>query len=345
MNPNYYIIYNFFKYFLVNISIFIGLIWLSQIIRLLDFEQSLSFQFYDVIKTTILVLPSYLNPLFPFLILMSSYFLNFKIISNSEIIIIKQYLSAKQLIRLLYLMLLSILSVYVFNSEYSSVNFYQKYKIKEIDLRNNLKLGNLSQDSLHIDKQLSIFFENHNKNKLNKVEAVIYEDNQFIKSKYAEIQISKDEFNILFEIGERLKIDQSEKSLTTFDKFIYVVKNKKAEILLFDKEHFNTLGLIKNKNKEFKNYGYSRIIQIAFVIFATYISFKIILFKKPNYKSNYFYYFSTFIIFLILLTINNYLLYLLNNLDHFPIHYYFSIILSIIIFFLIIIRKFLNENN
>ena len=52
-----YIIFNYLKYISINIIIFIGLIWLSQILRILELQQTITTQLSDVIKTT-LVLPS-----------------------------------------------------------------------------------------------------------------------------------------------------------------------------------------------------------------------------------------------------------------------------------------------
>ena len=49
-----YIIFNYLKYILINIIIFIGLIWLSQIIRILELQQSITTQLFEIIKTTII---------------------------------------------------------------------------------------------------------------------------------------------------------------------------------------------------------------------------------------------------------------------------------------------------
>ena len=92
-----YIIYNYFKYILIILIIFIGLIWLSQIIRILEFQYSISNQIVEIAGTTLLALPSFINPLVPFLILIGSFMLNSKIKNSNEIIILKQYLSTKSL--------------------------------------------------------------------------------------------------------------------------------------------------------------------------------------------------------------------------------------------------------
>ena len=57
-----YIIYNYFKYILIILLIFIGLIWLSQIIRILEFQYSISNQIIEIAGTTLLALPSFINP-------------------------------------------------------------------------------------------------------------------------------------------------------------------------------------------------------------------------------------------------------------------------------------------
>ena len=76
------------------------------------------------------------------------------------------------------------------------------------------------------------------------IEALIYNEGQFIKSKTAEIEISKKSFNLVFMNGERLLMNSSEKSKTYFDKFTFSLENKLIDELMMDKEHFNTHQLI-----------------------------------------------------------------------------------------------------
>ena len=142
----YYIIFVYFKYIFINIIIFIGLIWLSQILRILDLQYSFSNQIFDVLATTALVLPSFINPLMPFLLLLGSFFANYKFNSNNEIIILKQYLSIKEILILIFSMMVCLFIFYFINNEYISIKTYHKYKIEELDIRNNLKLGSPSQN-------------------------------------------------------------------------------------------------------------------------------------------------------------------------------------------------------
>ena len=95
-----YIIITYLKYILTSIIIFIGMIWLSQILRILEMQHSITTQLTDVITTTILVLPSFINPLMHFMLILASFFLNYKFNSSNEIIIIKQYFPFKNNLKL-----------------------------------------------------------------------------------------------------------------------------------------------------------------------------------------------------------------------------------------------------
>ena len=336
----YYIISVFFKYILINIFIFLGLIWLSQVLRILELQYSISNQIFDVIKTTCLVLPSFINPLMPFLILLGSFFANYKFNSNNEMVILKQYLNIKQISNLLITLMFSIFILYTLNNEYFSTKMYHKYKVEELNIRNNLKLGTPSQNEFHIDNELSIFFESYEDDIFYNIEAVIYNEGQFIKSKSAIIEISKKNFNLIFNTGERLLLNSIEKSKTNFDKFTYSIENQDIEDLLMDKEHYNTLELINHKNKEFINHGHNRIYQYILTIIIIYLSFKIIFLYEP--KKNLIKKFGIIFIFLLIIQIlNSYSIYLMNNKNIIAMYYYlFNLI--ILSFFLGLLNKFLK---
>ena len=263
-----YIIYNYFKYILIILLIFIGLIWLSQIIRILEFQYSISNQIIEIAGTTLLALPSFINPLVPFLILIGSFMLNSKIKNSNEIIILKQYLSIKSLRVLFQLLIFLHLLFITINNEIISKKFYEKYKIKELEIRNNLKLGSPVQNEFHIDDIVSIFFEKKENDTFYDIEAIIYDQNQFIASDSVEIELSKSNFNLVFSNGERLILNDIEKSKTVFDKFTYILESKKYEELLMDKDHYNTFELISHPENDFRNHGHNKIFQYFFLIIS-----------------------------------------------------------------------------
>ena len=337
-----YIIFTYLKYILINILIFLGLIWFSQILRILELQQSISTQLIDVIKTTLLVLPSFISPLMPFLLLLASFFLNYKFNSSNEIIILKQYFSINKNILIFLSIISGILIFYFINNEIFSVKMYHKYKVKELEIRNNLKLGIPSVKEFHIENEVSIFFEKQLKNNFYDVEAIILKDGQFVKSNNAKIEIENKNYNIIFYEGERVIMNELEKSKTSFDKFVYSIENKEIELLMLDKEHFNTFELLNQKDKEFNYQGHNRVYQYFLTLIILLVSFKV--FFMYSYKRNIIRkYFVLFMVVLIIQVINSYLIFVLNN-DNLNLYYYYIINFIILSSFCYFIFNF-NENN
>ncbi len=336
-----YIIYNYFKYILIILLIFISLIWLSQIIRIIEFQYSISNQIIEIAGTTLLVLPSFINPLATFLIILGSFMLNSKIRTSNEIIILKQYLSIKSLRILFQLLIFFLFVIFAINNEIISKKFYEKYKIKELEIRNNLKLGSPAQREFHIDDILSIFFEKKEDDTFYNIEAIIYDQNQFIASESVIVELSRSNFNLVFLNGERLILNDNEKSKTNFDKFTYTLESKKYEELLMDKDHYNTIELISHTEKEFRNYGHNRILQYFFLLFVGLISQKII-FYYANKRNNLLQFLFIFLIILSIQILNSYLVYLLNNFDLFNLIYFYSINFIFLISTFFLVNKILE---
>jgi len=336
-----YIIYNYFKYILIILFVFIGLIWLSQIIRIIEFQYAVSNQIIEIASTTLLALPSFINPLVPFLILIGSFMLNSKIKNSNEIIVLKQYLSSKSLRVLFQLLIFFLFIIFTFNNEVISKKFYSEYKIKELDIRNNLKLGSPAQNEFHIDDILSIFFDRKNDSTFYGVEAIIYDQNQFIISDSVIIELSKSNFNLVFSNGERLILNDIEKSKTVFDKFTYTLESKNYEELLMDKDHYNTFELISHPDKDFKNHGHNKVFQYFFLIIVSLISFKVIFFYI-NKANNVLRFSFIFLIILLAQILNSYLIYLLDNFNSFNLIYFYCINFFFLISAYFFISKFLK---
>ena len=336
-----YIIYNYFKYILIILLIFVGLIWISQIIRIIELQYSISNQILEVAGVTLFALPSFINPLVPFLILVGSFMLNSKIKNSNEIIILKQYLSNNEIRALFQLMIFITFILFTINNEIISKKFYEKYKIKELEIRNNLKLGSPVQNEFHIDDIVSIFFEKKENDIFYNIEAIIYDQNQFITSDSVIIELSKSNFNLVFSNGERLILNNEEKSKTIFDKFTYILESKKYEELLLDKDHYNTFELIFHPEKDFRNHGHNKIFQYFFLIIVGFISLKII-FYYVNKTNNLIRFSLIFFLILSLQILNAYLIYLLNNFNSFGLIYFYSINLILLISIYFFVNKVLK---
>ena len=279
----------------------------------------------------------------PFLIILGSFFLNYKFNSSNEIIILKQYFSVKDNLITFLTLSSGIFIFYFINIEILSVKSYHKYKVKELDIRNNLKLGVPSVNEFHIENDVSIFFKKQTNNIFYDVEAVIFNGGQFIKSSDAKIEIENKNYNIIFQKGERVILNDVEKSKTDFDKFVYSIENKEIEDLTFDKEHFNTFELLNHKNSEFYYHGHNRIYQYFLTLIIILISFRV-LFNYSTKKTVFKYYLYLFFIILIIQLINSYLIYMLKNNISFNLYYYYLVNILIISIFSYFIFN-LNENN
>ena len=278
----------------------------------------------------------------PFLLIISSFFINFKYNASNEIIILKQYFSLNGNINLFLVLFFGIFIFNFLNNEILSVHLYQKYKINELEIRNNLKLGLPASNEFHIDNEVSIFFDKKSNNTFYNVNAIIYDDGQFINSNKAKIEIEKKNYNIIFYDGERVILNGIEKSKTIFEKFIYSIENNEIEILMYDKEHFNTLELLKADDKEFYYQGHNRIYQYFLILMIVVISLKvffIFISKKNVFK----FYFLIFVSILFLEVINSYMLFLLNN-DKLNLYFYYFINFALISTLTYFILNF-NENN
>lgn len=315
----------------------IFLIWISQVLRLLDIKFSITEQFFDIILATTLLLPSFINPLLPILLLISFVYYNFILTSSGELLILNQYLGKKDKLFILLFLKIFILIFYILNNEILSPNTYKMYKTKEIEIRNNLKIGIPKNNELHLDHKLSLFFQNRDNYLFFNVESILYENNEFIKSEFAEIEYDKNGFNIIFTNGQRVIMNQTEKSKTQFEKFVYNFVNQDIEEVLEDKEHFNTFELLKHIKSDFLNQGHNRIINYM-ILFLTLILSTKIIFKINDRKINTKINLITVLLFLLIYIVNAFLLYNLNN-NQINIISYYLIHITVLLTYLIFIIK------
>lgn len=325
-----YILFNYFKYLITNSLFFISLVWISQTLKILNIQFSDSVEVLDIILTSIAVLPSYLSPLLPILIIFTSIALGYKFINNNEVMIYKFYLNKSNFVKIFTMISFIILIFFSYNSEIIGPKTYKHYKEKELSIRNTLKLGFKNENEFHIGEELSLFFDSTDENIFRNVRAIIYDQNRFIISNNATLEFNENTFNIIFIDGERSILNSNEKSYTKFEKFTYSIINEKVEKLLYDKEHFNTLELLNSDDKKLIIHGHNRIYQYVFLLSILLISQKIIFFSnKDIYLKNNF---LTIILIFVLIVINSFLQYSLKN-DYFgPQTYY---ILNIIILLIV----------
>ena len=288
-----------------------------------------------------MALPSYINPLLPILIIFTSIALNFKFTISNENMIINQYLTKKEFQNISNIFISVSFIFFIANKEYLAPKAYEYYKENELEIRNKLKLGFSSKNEFHIENELSLFFENSKEDNFKNVKAIIYEQSKFIVSNEAVLEFNDKDFNIIFLNGERVILNEAEKSYTNFEKFTYSIRNEKVEKLFYDKDHFNTIELINSDEKTFNSYGHNQIYQYFLLAVILIVSQRIIFFKSLN-KSLFKNFFYLIFIILVLITINAFLQYSLNQNNISIATYYLTNLISLIIFLNYSNRKYAN---
>ena len=92
--------------------------------RLVDLKYSISNQILEVVSTTLLVIPSYLNPLTPVILLISYFYLNFTINATREVMILNQYLNNRNKFTISILIKLIFMILFYYNYEFLSPKTY-----------------------------------------------------------------------------------------------------------------------------------------------------------------------------------------------------------------------------
>ena len=291
---------------------------------------SISSQIFEIILTTLLVLPSFINPLLPVLLILSYFYFNYVINNTSEVKIINQFVSKKEKYKWILIINFLIITLFFINSEIISPKLYSEYKINELKVRNNLKIGLPTKNQFHIGGDLSIFFQIKNKNIFEDVESILLKEGQFIKSEFANIEYDKSGVNIIFYNGFRIKLNQFEKSKTIFEKFTYHIEKEINDKLSFDKEHYNTSQLLNHEEIDFKNSGHKRIYYYFLLLVILVFSERVIFDHNNNYSKLKKIKLFTFLMMLYL--INTYLIYKLDKSQINIIFYYIINILGLFSF-------------
>jgi lipopolysaccharide export LptBFGC system permease protein LptF len=283
MKLKLYLTISYVKYILLILVVFLLIVWLAQIVRYLDLSQSFSMQFSKVVFITSYLLPNAISTILPIIIFIASCFFNYQLNHTNEIDIFCLYLSKNSLKIIILLTYCLLLVFYVINTEIISVKAYNKYKIEEIELRNQFKIVNIGNE-IYIKDKLNIIYEKkiQDNSILKNVITYLIDENVVIRSREVEFLQSEKEILFTFIDGKRIASSRSEKSYTEFDKLEYKIVNNNENQISFDKENYNFFELIKNNNVFFKKSAHRKIIDLLMLIFILYFSSIIIFINKKN---------------------------------------------------------------
>ena len=333
-----YIFSQILKSFILIFFIFLSISWLLQLTRLLALTNLIQTDILNVIFLSLFLIPNLLTVIMPFIVLFGIMLCFMKLYKDKEIIAI--YSLGLQLKPIRYSLLLFSFLILIF---YISINFYispkvyEKYKIKEFELRNTINFDKMVLSNfLKLDENTTLDFKKNENvfedifiNFKDENENLIYARSGFIKSE-------KNKYIFQLNDGFKLSINKSNQiEKLEFENYVFKIDNKKEiEFNNFDKNTFTIIDDLNAKN--FLNIFY-KLSDVLFMILIFYFFYKNnIVTLNFNIKNNIFFILTS----ILFLTSNQ----LLKNSEINTLNYLFSVItlitsVNIIIYF----RKYFNE--
>ena len=333
-----YIFNQILKSFILIFFIFLSISWLLQLTRLLALTNLIQTDILNVIYLSLFLIPNLLTVIMPFIVLFGIMLCFMKLYKDKEIIAI--YSLGLQLKPIRYSLLLFSFLILIF---YISINFYispkvyEKYKIKEFELRNTINFDKMVLSNfLKLDENTTLDFKKNENvfedifiNFKDENENLIYARSGFIKSE-------KNKYIFQLNDGFKLSINKSNQiEKLEFENYVFKIDNKKEiEFNNFDKNTFTIIDDLNAKN--FLNIFY-KLSDVLFMILIFYFFYKNnIVTLNFNIKNNIFFILTS----ILFLTSNQ----LLKNSEINTLNYLFSVFtlitsVNIIIYF----RKYFNE--
>ncbi len=335
---NNYIFIQILKSCLLVFFIFLSISWLLQITRLLALTNLVQIDIFNVIYLSLFLIPNLITVTIPFIIIFGLLLCFIKLNKDKELISIYSLGMSIFPIKISLIFFALILSiVFIIMNFFISPIIYEKYKIKEFELRNTINFDRMTLSNfIKINNNTTIDFKK-NKNSYQDI-FINFKDkkNNIIYAKKGNIKNTNDSY--IFELIDGFKITFSkgkEIEKLEFNNYLYKIENlnnEKSNNL--DLNTFTILDDIQSSN--YLNMSY-KLIDIVLLLFIIYFFYKnnILVHNFANRNNIYF-----VLISLIVLIINQ----VLKNFE-IDIHYYFLLIfLSIVsIIFLIKYKELKDE--
>ena len=222
-----YIHRNFLRFFILNMLIFIGIIWLTRIVKYLDFVTDKNMHMLDFLILILLLLPRLGDFLIPVVIFASIIFSYNNLTNSKEIFVIKSAGVSRLKILKIYskVVLLIILFNYLLSFYLVPLSMRGVDELK-LKLANELIINSVEAGSFNkISPEITVYVEDKEQNILKNI--FIYQKDQakstiITTAKKGEIVRNKKQILLALETGNRITIGENKyaNKFLTFDKYI-----------------------------------------------------------------------------------------------------------------------------
>ena len=329
---NMYVFFNILKSCTLIFFIFISIAWLLQLTRLFTLTNLIQVDILNVIFLSFFLIPNLISVILPFIIIFGILLCFIKLQKDKEIIAIYSLgMQLKPIKFSLILFSLLLIIFYISLNFYFSPKIYEKYKIKEFDLRNTIDFNQMvTSNFLELNETTTLDFKKSNNIFKDIFISFFDKEENIIFAKEGYIFNEDDQFVFQLIEGFKLSIKNNEIEKLKFANYLLKINNNKSSE--FDNYDRNTLTIFDDiKNQDYINILF-KFFDIIFCILIIILFYRNnVLNVNLNLNNNIFF----IMLSLLILIINQ----LIKNLDTDVFVYLFSSIMIIIISFIILFFK------
>ena len=329
---NMYVFFNILKSCTLIFFIFISIAWLLQLTRLFTLTNLIQVDILNVIFLSFYLIPNLISVILPFIIIFGILLCFIKLQKDKEIIAIYSLgLQLKPIKFSLILFSLLLIIFYISLNFYFSPKIYEKYKVKEFDLRNTIDFNQmLTSNFLELNETTTLDFKKSNNIFKDIFISFFDKEENIIYAKEGYIYNEKNQFVFQLNEGFKLSIKDNEIEKLKFANYLLKIDNNKSSE--FDNYDRNTLTIFDDiKNQDYINILF-KFFDIIFCILIIILFYRNnVLNVNLNLNNNIFF----IMLSLLILIINQ----LIKNLDTDVFVYLSTSIMIIIISFIIVFFK------
>ena len=219
---NLYIFIQLIKSCSLIFFIFLSITWLLQLTRLFTLTNLLQIDILEIVFLSFLLIPNLITIIIPFIIIFGILLCFLKLYKDREIVAIYSLgLELKPIKISLIFFSLILLFVYSFLNFYISPKFYEKYKLKEYELRNSINFDKvILSNFLQLNEDTTIDFKRNNNDFEDIFINFIDDKENIIFAKKGIIQNKIDEHIFQLNDGYKISISDNEFEKLEFQNYI-----------------------------------------------------------------------------------------------------------------------------
>lgn len=298
---NLYLFTQIFKYFFLVLFIFLTVAWLLQVTRLFTITNFMQINILELFLLSLFLIPNIITVIVPFILIFGLLLCFIKLNKDNELIsILSLGLGLRPFKYTLFYFSIIIIFIFSFLNFYIAPTIYEKYKIQEYDLRNNLDFNNMAfSNFISINKSTILDFNKQN-NEYEDIFINFYDGkDNIIYAKKGNIFNENKYFNFQLNEGFKLTINQNNQieKLEFLNYLLKIEKKDLTEKVIYDKNTYTIFDDIKSKNYINISFKIIDVLLILYVIIIFYFN----NLKKLNFKIMNCIFFSLFCISILLI--------------------------------------------